>query len=93
MNKKLISIIIALALITVVVMSTKSFENPRGREYYKNIGEVWCVGRDKSCCQESLSYMKDNGYLLTTAGVCGPGKVRNTLKCPGSFEWCEPVKD
>jgi len=45
----------------------------------------------RSCCIESVYVMKQQDYTLANEdNKCPEEMISNTLKCPGSYIWCEP---
>ena len=43
------------------------------------------------CCLQLVENMKAKGYRLAENNVCPASYQKNTILCPPSYQWCEPV--
>lgn len=49
--------------------------------------------QNEICCLASEKQMEAGGFELAENGQCPAGYMRNMLRCPDSFQWCEPTND
>ncbi len=100
MNNKIVAILIIVAAISFGgyifmqsrsgVMSQAEVESLRGdAEFYKFVAKCEEDKATKKCCLQSLKEIKDGGYRLSEDETCTEYEEINTLKCIGSYKWCE----
>ena len=61
--------------------------------YYEQLDKDCEEKEDVSCCKSSVSNMRDGGYELVHDFGCLGGYNRNMMRCPGSYQWCEPIDE
>ncbi|MFH1801360.1 MAG: hypothetical protein ABH804_00805 [archaeon] len=101
--KKFFIITLTLLIIVGAVYSYVYFLNKEPDisglpDYYRNLAEECKENYPDgyNCCISSVMNMADGNYLLAPGETladseCPEGHKPNTLKCIGSFIWCEPV--
>ncbi len=78
-------------------IETNDFINNQNKdeqvEYYQELEKNCLAKENKKCCLLSLRVMKKKKAKLLSAGKenCQEGFKKNTLKCPGSYIWCEKI--
>ena len=99
MKNKIIAVVILLVLIGggVWLWSSRKAKQPNTNlpasgDYYTNLSKACAPeqGGGSSCCEQSVAFMKKNGFKKAEGGSCGANMDKNQMLCAGSYEWCEP---
>ncbi len=94
MNKKiLISLIIIFILISLIIVlffyNDKDRPDTESLDYYGELAKECGQKRNYDCCISSVKIMVEKNYKLVPETGCPEGYLMNTLRCVGSFQWCE----
>ncbi len=98
MNKKVIIVTICIIGIFFILFIMRS--KPKVQDvapdlstnspYYEKLRKECRTRPDDRCCKASLKVMIDGNYKLANKeNECPKDLNRNTLKCPGSYIWCQ----
>ena len=91
-------IVLAIVLVYLTIYNYTDIFVPHYRAskfhdpYYQQLAES-CSKESLGCCLASVEIMQASNFRLYTPGVdCPEGYQRSTLKCIGSYDWCQSVE-
>ena len=84
MRRIAVAEVLAVLVLTMVLPSCGQPSN-----YYSKLSRD-CPQADLQCCLTSVKAMELRNYTVVPAAGCPQGFKPNMMRCPSSYQWCQP---
>lgn len=81
---------LAIFITTSFLTTTNTAPTTISADYYQQLYNQCRQTANIACCRESVRTIEQNNFQISE-GSCPAGTQVNTLGCPTSMQWCEPL--